>query len=182
MKFLTVYCGARDDVNHAFKDAAYALGSIMAERELGLVYGGGGRGLMGAVANGVLDNNGQVIGIIPERLKNLEMAKSNVSQLITTANMSERKVLMEERADGFLALPGGIGTMDELFQVMADWQLGYHKKPIGILNTLGYYDSLIGLLNQFVAEGFAPQSGIDALLIDFEPKSLIDRVESALAE
>lgn len=154
MDSIAVFCGSSEGYNEAYRETAYALGSVLAERGITLVYGGGKIGLMGAVAEGALQNGGKVIGIIPSFLQTKEIAHEGLTELIITDNMHDRKVKMYERCDGVITLPGGWGTMDEMFEMLTWGQLGLHTKPIGILNVNGYYDSLKVLMNNMVQEGF----------------------------
>ena len=141
-----------------------------------LVYGGGGRGLMGAVADGALGANGKVIGIIPRDLFKREGLHHGLTRLEAVDTMHQRKAMMAELSDGFLALPGGIGTMEELFEIWTWTQIGVHGKPCGILNVDGYYDGLLSFLDGMVDRGFLAQSHRDVVLVDDDPASLIERV------
>jgi uncharacterized protein (TIGR00730 family) len=142
---LAVYCGSRFGSNPAYAEAARQLGHTLAIRGIGLVYGGGKLGLMGTVADAALAAGGEVIGVIPEALREAEAAHLGCTELHVVSGMHERKAMMTDLADGFVTIPGGIGTMDELFEALS-WQLlGYHRKPVGLLNVAGYYDDLIRL-------------------------------------
>ncbi len=151
---LCVYCGSRPGNDPRFADAARAVGSWIGRHGGQLVYGGGNNGLMGLVADATLQAGGQVVGIIPESLVIKEFAKRDCTELHVVQTMHERKRMMAERADAFLALPGGIGTFEELFEVWTWRQLGYHDKPVGLLNVAGYYDALLSFMGQTVNAGF----------------------------
>ena len=151
---LCVYCGSRPGNDPRFADAARAVGSWIGRHGGQLVYGGGNNGLMGLVADATLQAGGQVVGIIPESLVIKEFAKRDCTELHVVQTMHERKRIMAERADAFLALPGGIGTFEELFEVWTWRQLGYHDKPVGLLNVAGYYDALLSFMGQTVNAGF----------------------------
>ena len=149
-----VYCGSRPGENPAFADAAKAVGSWIGRHGGQLVYGGGRSGLMGVVAEATRQAGGRVVGVIPQALVDKELANRACDELHIVQTMHERKAMMAERSDTFLALPGGIGTFEELFEVWTWRQLGYHDKPIGLLNVAGYYDALLGFLHTSVASGF----------------------------
>ncbi|MCE1192599.1 MAG: TIGR00730 family Rossman fold protein [Acidovorax sp.] len=148
-----VYCGSRPGENPAFADAARAVGSWIGRHGGQLVYGGGRSGLMGTVAEATRQAGGRVVGVIPQALVDKELANRQCDELHIVQTMHERKAMMAERSDAFVALPGGIGTFEELFEVWTWRQLGYHDKPVGLLNVAGYYDALLGFLNHSVASG-----------------------------
>lgn len=154
---LCVYCGSRPGENPLFAEAAHAVGAWIGERGGQLVYGGGRSGLMGIVADATQAAGGRVVGVIPQALVDKEHARHACDELHIVQNMHERKALMAERSDAFVALPGGIGTFEELFEVWTWRQLGYHDKPIGILNAGGYYDGLLDFLHTSVSSGFMGQ-------------------------
>jgi uncharacterized protein (TIGR00730 family) len=151
---ICVYCGSRPGAEPAFADAARQVGLWIAQNKGQLVYGGGHNGLMGMMADACLQAGGRVIGVIPKALVEKEWAHSGCSELHVVENMHERKRLMAERADAFLALPGGIGTFEEFFEAWTWRQLGYHDKPVGLLNLNGYYDKLLAFLSTAVQQGF----------------------------
>lgn len=151
MKSISVFCGSALGNDPLFASEAYALGSRLAEENIRLVYGGGKAGLMGEVARGALDAGGQVIGVIPEFLMEKEVAHDRLTELIITRNMHDRKLILNEKADGFITLPGGFGTLEELFEIITWLQLGLHNKPVGVLNVNGYYNHLFALLDHMVA-------------------------------
>ncbi|RZK81443.1 MAG: TIGR00730 family Rossman fold protein [Methylobacterium sp.] len=154
VRTVCVYCGSGFGGDPAFTAAAVTLGKALAEAGIGLVYGGGNVGLMGTVARAVLENGGHVTGIIPDFLKSRERMLDEIQETIVVEDMHTRKRLMFERSDAFVALPGGIGTFEELFEIWTWRQLGYHDKPTGILNVAGYYDGMLGFLAHSVREGF----------------------------
>jgi len=151
---ICVYCGSRPGENPAFAEAAQTVGRWIGAHGGQLVYGGGRSGLMGTVAEAVRLAGGRVVGVIPQALVDKELANRACDELHIVQTMHERKAMMAERSDAFLALPGGIGTFEELFEVWTWRQLGYHDKPIGLLNAAGYYDALLGFLHTSVASGF----------------------------
>lgn len=173
---ICVYCGSRDGDEPAFAAAAAAVGRGIAERGWQLVYGGGRAGLMGRVADAALAAGGRVVGVIPRSLMEREVGHAGLSELHVVDTMHQRKRLMAERSDAFVALPGGIGTFEELFEVWTWRQLGYHDKPVGLLNAAGYYDALLGFLARTVSHGFvsAPQHAL--LQVHHEPAALLDAI------
>ena len=175
-KRICVFCGARPGADPSWMSLARMVGASIAHRGYGLVYGGGGVGLMGAVAAGALDQDGEVIGVIPHLLMAQELGNLNVTRLEKVDSMAERKTRMIGLADGFVSLPGGLGTLDELFEVMTLRQIGFHQKPNGILNAEGYFDGLFGLLDGFVRNGFVGQQDVDALIIEASIDPLLDRL------
>lgn len=155
---LCVFCGSRFGGDPAYEETARELGAVMADRGIRLVYGGGSVGLMGVVANSVLENGGEVTGVIPQFLQDLEVGKSDVTELIITDNMHSRKHKMFDLSDGFISLPGGLGTLDETFEIMTWKQLKVHAKPIIILDVAGYWSDLTHLIDATIDKGFADQS------------------------
>ncbi|HJT40114.1 MAG TPA: TIGR00730 family Rossman fold protein [Sphingobium sp.] len=173
MKRLAVYCGSATPADPAFVEAAQLVGRTLAERGIGVVYGGGRLGLMGAVADAALAAGGEVIGVIPEALVGAEVAHRGCTALHVVQTMHQRKALFTDLSDGFVTLPGGVGTMDELWEAISWSQLGYHGKPVGLLNVGGFYDQLIAFNQHMIGAGFIrPQhagilihaDGIEALL------------------
>lgn len=181
MKRICVYCGSNSGKRAGYRAAAEALGGEMVRRGIGLVYGGGRLGLMGRIADSVADGGGEVIGVIPRLLYEKEAAHEGLSELKVVGDMHERKALMAELSDGFVALPGGLGTFEELFESLAWAKLGLHRKPCAVLNTSGYYDALADLLAHTVAEGFLGQASRDALIMDDHPGRLLQRMAQAAA-
>jgi uncharacterized protein (TIGR00730 family) len=177
---ICVYCGSRHGGRTEYTQAARDLGRLIGERGWGLVYGGGKVGLMGEVADAVLAAGGHVRGVIPESLKRREVGHDGLSELHVVPDMHQRKRLMAEHADAFVALPGGIGTLEELYEVWTWRQLGYHDKPIGLLNTAGFYDQLLAFMGHTVAEGFLDAAQNAVPQIDTDPARLLERL-AALA-
>jgi len=175
MKRVCVYCGSSAGRLPRYRDAARALGHEIAARGLGLVYGGAGIGVMGAVADAVLSRGGEVIGVIPHNLATKEVAHAGLSELLVVASMHERKARMEELSDGFIALPGGWGTFEEIFEMLTWAQLGMHQKPCGLLNVAGYYDHLFTFLEHAVAENFVRSEHQPMIIMEQDPVSLLDR-------
>ena len=174
MKYLTVYCGSRTGKEPAYGRAAEELGRELARRGWGLVYGGGRAGLMGIVADAVLTGGGPVIGVIPRAMMDRELAHRDLTELIVTADMHERKITMAARGHAFAALPGGIGTLEELFEVWTHGHLGYHAKPCGLLNVVGYWDPLLGLVDRMADQDFLWPETRDALVVRDHPRELLD--------
>lgn len=169
-----VYCGSRSGTSPAFRSAAEAIGQEIGARGWGLVYGGGNVGLMGAVADAALAVGAEVVGVIPERLVGLEVGHRGLTTLHVVETMHERKRLMAELADVFIALPGGIGTFEELFEVWTWRHLGYHDQPIGLLNVDGFYDPLLAFMRQTQATGFVDAAQQGMLTVGTEPAELLD--------
>jgi uncharacterized protein (TIGR00730 family) len=159
--------------------AVRALGLLLAAREIGLVFGGGGVGLMGELADATLDAGGEVIGVLPKSLGLKEVAHPRVEDIRIVKSMHERKAMMLELSDGFIAAPGGYGTLDELFEILTWRQLGLHEKPCGLLDVDGYFDPLLGLLDSSVSEGFIRPEHREMLLVAERPEDLIDRLETS---
>ena len=181
MKRITIFCGSSAGHDDLYLNHACLLGKTLADRGIGLVYGGAGVGLMGAVADGALSTGGEVIGVLPNILRPRELAHQGLTRLIMVETMHERKTKMFELCDGFIALPGGFGTMEELFEVITWAQLGLHKKPIGLLNINGYYDALIQLLSTMVDHGFLKDVNRQMLLISGDANDLLQRMNSYVA-
>jgi len=181
MKSLCIYCGASAGASPVYANAARAMAAAMVENDISLVYGGGRVGLMGVVADEVLRLGGQATGVIPQALMAREIGHAGLTHLHVVANMHERKALMAELADGFVALPGGIGTMEELFEAFTWSQLGLHDKPVALLNAAGYYDGLIGFLEHMVRERFLKAEQAALLLHDTQPAALVARLRDFTA-
>jgi uncharacterized protein (TIGR00730 family) len=173
-----VFCGASLGKDLKFRETAAVLGRMMAEENIELVYGGGSVGLMGVLADAVLDNGGKVTGVIPEYLKNLEVCHNGVTELVISKNMHERKNKMYELADYFLVLPGGIGTIDELAEVLTWSQLCIHKKACAIININGYFDDFLKFLKKSVAENFFKQEHYDMLIVAGSPEEAFKKCRS----
>jgi uncharacterized protein (TIGR00730 family) len=178
MKSISVFCGSSEGNDDYIISQAYNLGVEFAKKDITLVYGAAKIGIMGQVAKGVIDYHGKTIGVIPEFLKLKEVYHSNLSELIVTENMHQRKVIMYEKSDGFMILPGGFGTMDEFFEITTWGQLGLHSKPIGILNLNGFYDDLLALALTMVKKGFLKQANFDAVVIDTTIEGLLDKMNN----
>lgn len=178
MKNICVYCGSSPGLRPDYAQAARALAAAMVQRKLGLVYGGASVGLMGQVADAVLQLGGRVVGVIPEALARREVAHHGLTELHITHSMHERKTLMAELSDGFVALPGGIGTFEEIFEIWTWSQLGIHAKPCGLLNVAGYYDALTTFLDHATHEQFLRPTHRSLLMIESEPGALLDRFAS----
>jgi len=179
MKRLAVYCGSSMGADPAFAETARALGVEMARRGIGLVYGGGHRGLMGVVADAVLGAGGEAFGVIPQALVDLEVAHTGLTELHCVSNMHERKAKMTELCDAFVALPGGIGTFDELFEAWTWNALGYHAKPFALLNVAGFWDGLVDFLDHTTRSGFMSQARRDQLIVAGTMGEALDRLEEA---
>jgi uncharacterized protein (TIGR00730 family) len=178
---ICVFAGSRTGARTEYADAARRLGRALVERGYGLVYGGGKVGLMGIIADTVLSVNGHVTGVIPDALVTREVAHSRLSDLRVVRSMHERKAVMAELAQGFIALPGGIGTMEELFEVVSWAQLGIHVKPCGLLNLADYYGSLIHFLDHAVSEDFLKTKHRGLLIVEEDPVALLDRIAAAIS-
>ncbi len=178
LRRVCVFSGSNTGGRDVYAAAARQLGAALAERGIGLVYGGGSVGLMGVLADTMLERGGEVIGVIPRALATKEIAHQGLADLRVVASMHERKALMVELADGFVALPGGLGTFDELFEVITWAQLGLHAKPIGVLNVEGYFDALTALLERAIAEGFVLAVHRELLLTASEPRDLLARLSA----
>jgi uncharacterized protein (TIGR00730 family) len=176
MKSICIYCGSSVGINPEWAETARRLGTVLAERRLGLVYGGGRVGLMGIVADAVLRGGGRVVGVIPEALATKEVAHDGLTELHVVAGMHERKALMAHRADAFLTLPGGIGTFEEFFETLSWAALGLHHKPMGVLNIAGYFDPLLALLDHAVAERFLRREFLDLLVVSSDPAAIVDEL------
>lgn len=179
MKRLAVYCGSASPADPRYIQLAYDVGAALAQRGIGLVYGGGKLGLMGAVAKGAKDGGGEVIGIIPEALVKAEVANHDCDELISVSGMHERKQKFTDLSDGFVTLPGGVGTMDELWEAISWAQLGYHNKPVGLLNIAGYYDQLIAFNRHMVDVGFIRKQHKDIMLVDETIDALVDKMAAS---
>lgn len=174
LKRICVYCGSSKGTDPVFEKAAVHLGELLAARGIGLVYGGGHVGLMGVLADTVLRGGGEVTGIIPHALEKRELAHHSLSELIVCGSMHERKQHFHELSDAFIALPGGLGTFEELLETMTWMQLGIHKNPVGVLNVEGYYDALLALMGRAVSDGFLRRENRDLLLVGRTCEELLD--------
>ena len=177
MKRLAVYCGSASPADPVYIEAARSIGEALAARGIGVVYGGGRLGLMGAVADSALQAGGEVIGVIPEALVNAEVAHRELTELRVVKTMHERKALFTDLSDGFLTIPGGVGTMDELWEAVSWSQLGYHEKPVGLLNINGYFDHLIAFAAHMAEVGFVRPQHRDILIVDDGLDSLLEKMD-----
>ncbi len=182
MQSIAVFCGSSPGINPIYSETTKKLGESMAEQGIILVYGAGNVGLMGVVADAVLSKNGKVIGTIPQFLVDKEVAHYGISELIITETMHERKQKMVDVAEGIIVLPGGIGTLDEFFEMFTWQQLGLHDKPIGILNVNGYYDHLLAHINHMVKEGFLKDFHGERIMVDENPVQLIAKMKGQKIE
>ncbi|PSL45189.1 hypothetical protein B0H94_107194 [Salsuginibacillus halophilus] len=177
MQAITIFCGSRPGRDEVYSQAAYALGQEAAKAGLRVIYGGGSSGLMGAVAEGALAEGGKVTGVIPYSLKEKELAHDRLTELITVHTMHERKAQMYDQGDAFIALPGGIGTLEEFMEILTWHAIGAHAKPCGILNTNGYYDPMYDLLRHMTEEAFVTKETADRILLEDEPAKLIQQLQ-----
>ncbi|MGA8260367.1 MAG: TIGR00730 family Rossman fold protein [Arenicellales bacterium] len=179
MRRVCVFCGSSPGRSPAYRRAAEELAAVLSRRKIAVVYGGASVGVMGSLADAALERGGKVIGVIPERLVDKERSHDGLTELHVVKTMHERKALMGALSDGFIALPGGLGTLEEFFEVLTWNQLGIHSKPCGLLNSGGFYDALTNLLDHIVAEGFVPKRDRCLPIIDTSPDALLDRMERA---
>jgi len=178
MKRICVFCGSSPGRNPEYTIVAEKLGKILVEQKIGLVYGGGDVGLMGKIAHMVFEHGGEVIGVIPKALAEKEVAYKGLSDLRVVSSMHERKALMADISDAFISLPGGLGTIEEFFEVLTWAQLGIHNKPCGFLNVCGYFDYLIEFLERAVDQGFIKQEHKALFLSDDDPEKLLTQIKS----
>ncbi len=177
-----VFCGSSTGASPDYLRVAEELGILLAERKTGLVYGGANVGLMGMVARSCLDRGGEVIGVMPDDLVSRELAREDLTELHIVQTMHERKALMNELSDSFITLPGGIGTLEETFEMFTAMQLGYHGKPIAFLNINGFYDRLFGFLSHTVEKGFLRPEHLQKIIVEDTVVRLLDRVEAYIHE
>lgn len=178
MKRICVYSGSNLGSRPEYKENARLLGKILTENEIELVYGGSKIGLMGEVSSEVLKNNGKVIGVMPKSLFSGEMVHQNLTKLIEVDDMHQRKKTMSDLSDGFIALPGGLGTFEELFEMLSWAQLGIHKKPIGLLNISNFFDPILDMLKKACNEGFMNESNLKLILVSDNPELLINKMKN----
>ena len=181
MKKVVVFCGASLGFNPIYKEAAIALGNHFANNKIGLVYGGGKIGMMGAIADTILAHNGEVIGVIPELLEKEEVVHAGVEEMIVCKTMSERKVIMSQLVDGYITLPGGFGTLDELFEALTLGQLYIEQKPVGLLNINGFFDAVLLQLDKMITEGFLKQTNRDMLIVGTSVEDLMQKMNAYTA-
>src|ERR687894_832204 len=175
---ICVFCGTNTGARPSYGHAARELGRVLAEQEIELVYGGASVGIMGELADSVQEHGGHVTGIIPQQLMEKEAAHTGIANLIVVASMHQRKSQMADMSDGFIALPGGIGTLEGLFEILTWAQLGIHAKPAGILNIEGYFDKMTGFLDHAVQEGFLRDTRRDAIIVESDPRALLERMRA----
>lgn len=175
---ICVFCGSNEGNDLEVLEVSKALGKALAQREITLIYGAAKIGVMGVLAKSALEHNGRVIGVIPEFLKMKEVVHLGLTELITTENMHQRKLRMHQESDGFIALPGGLGTMEELFEILTWQQLGLHQKPIGLLNINGFYDDLIAMLETMVKRGFLSINHYNLLQVDTDIERLLEKMKT----
>ena len=178
MERIAVFCGSSTGFNRIYADDAKKLGVYMAKNNIGLVYGGGKIGIMGALADAVLENKGEVIGVIPDMLKHVEVAHTKITEMIVTKKMSKRKVTISKLVGGYIALAGGFGTLDEIFEAMTLGQLGIENKPVGILNTNGYFDHILKQLDVMVKEGFLKSSNRNMIIVSNSVEELVFKMNN----
>ena len=178
MKAIAVFCGSSSGNDVSIVEQSKRLGETFVSRDITLVYGGSKIGIMGTVAKAVINGNGKTIGVIPKFLQTKEIVNNSLTELIITDNMHDRKVIMYDKSDGFIIIPGGFGTMDEFFEITTWGQLGLHTKPIGILNSYGYYDALIEQCKVMVEKGFLKQENLDAVVIDSTIDGLLEKMDN----
>lgn len=178
MKYISVFCGSSSGVEAIFIEQATLLGKTLAHRGYGIVYGGARVGLMGAVANGALNEEGEVIGVIPGFLQQKELEHTQLSRIHIVETMHERKAMMNELCDAVIALPGGYGTLEELFEMLTWGQLALHKKPVALLNVEGYYDPLVAMTEKMIEKGFLKKEYQDLLIVDDNIERLLYKMEN----
>ncbi len=176
MKSISVFCGANTGFDPAFSKIARSAGETLAKRSIRLVYGAGNIGLMGVIADAVLENGGQVLGVIPDFLKEKEVCHTGLTELIVTNTMHKRKEIMAENSDGFVILPGGFGTLDEFFEILTWRQLRLHNKPIGLLNVNGFYDHLLAHVRKMWKEGFLKDSNLALVTVSDNLNDLLEKM------
>lgn len=173
---IAVFCGSSRGTERIFEEHAYELGKTLAVQNIELVYGGANVGLMGTVANGVMENGGKAIGVLPAFLKKVEIANLNLTELVMVDTMHQRKAKMNELSDGVIALPGGFGTLEEFFEMLTWAQLGLHRKPVALLNVDGFYDALLALVDTMVDRGFLRKENREMLLVSDNIEDLLDKM------
>lgn len=178
MKKVAVFCGSSLGFNEVYRNDAIELGLQFVKNNIGLVYGGGKIGMMGVIADTIIANNGNVIGVIPGLLRHEEVAHTEINEMIVTKTMSKRKVKISKLVDGYIALPGGFGTLDEIFEALTLGQLGIEKKPIGLLNTNGFFNFTLKQLDVMVSEGYLKQSNRDMLLVSDSVEELLLKMKN----
>lgn len=178
MKRLCIFCGAKSGTNPVYTSAAENMATIMVDHQIELIFGGGKVGLMGVLADTILAKGGKVQGVIPQGLMDEEVAHTGLTELHVVKTMHHRKELMYNLSDGFIAIPGGFGTLDEFFEILTWSQLGLHKKPIGFLNVNGFFDHLINHFEHIVSEGFVEQALVERIMVEEDEANLLNKLES----
>ncbi|QOY38404.1 TIGR00730 family Rossman fold protein [Anaerobacillus isosaccharinicus] len=178
MKKIAVFCGSSSGFDPCYMEAARALGKKLAEEKIDLIYGGAQVGCMGAVADAVIESGGNVIGVIPKKLMRVEIAHDNLTELHVVETMHERKAMMAELADGFIAMPGGSGTLEEWFEVLTWAQIGYHQKPCSLLNVNNYYTPLLSLFDHMIEQGFVREEYRPLIIMEQDPAKLVHRLQN----
>jgi uncharacterized protein (TIGR00730 family) len=181
MKSIAVYCGASFGADPKYADAARALAQVLVAHNIGLVYGGGNVGLMGVIADEVLRLGGEVTGVIPRALVEREVGHAGLTRIFVVKDMHERKAMMADLSDGFIAMPGGMGTLEELFEMLTWSQLGIHAKPVGVLNVGGFYDGLVSFLGHLQGEGFVRAEHAGLMMVESTPEAIVRRLQAARA-
>ena len=176
LKRICVFAGSSKGIRTEYQEAARALGHALGARGIGVVYGAGGIGLMGVLADAVIEKGGEITGVIPDKLMDMEVAHERITELRVVRTMHERKALMAELSDGFVALPGGLGTLEETMEMLTWLQLGYHDKPVGLLNIRGYYDPLLAFFRHMNEEGFISEKILDSFTVDDTTEGLVRRM------
>jgi len=181
MKKIAIFCGASTGFNKIYRQKATELGNYLADNKITMIYGGGKIGMMGAIANAMLKNNGTVIGVIPHLLRHEEVEHNGVTEMLISKNMSKRKVTISKKADAYIAMPGGFGTLDEIFEALTLGQLGIENKPIGILNTNGFFDHLLKQLDLMVVEGFLKIENRNMIIVHDNIPKLLEKMSDYTA-
>ena len=176
MKSVCIFCGSKNGIRNEYAENARKIGELFVQNNIAMIYGGATNGIMGIIADTMMQLGGHVIGVIPTIIADRELAHKNISALHVVESMSERKTKMIELADAFITLPGGVGTMDEMFEVLAFTHLGVNEKLIGVLNVKGYYNMLIEFIDHSVTEGFVPSRVKDLIVVDEDPKHLLTKM------
>ncbi|OCG78282.1 Rossman fold protein, TIGR00730 family [Gilliamella sp. Nev6-6] len=181
-KNICVFCGANDGSHFEYRTQAELLGKTLAEQNRRLIYGGGNKGLMGVIANSVLEHGGKVIGIIPKRLVEAETAHHGITRLEIVDNMHQRKARLAELADSFIAMPGGTGTLEEIFEVWTAMQIGYHEKPVALFDVMRFWQPMLNFLQHAVDEGFIRDSFYQTLIVSENSQSLLQKIDNFIAK
>jgi uncharacterized protein (TIGR00730 family) len=176
MKSVCIFCGSKSGIQKEYAENAKLLGELFVKNNIAMIYGGATNGIMGVIADTMMKHGGKVIGVIPTIIADRELAHKNISTLHVVASMSERKTKMIELADAYITLPGGVGTMDELFEVLAFTHLGVNEKLVGVLNVKGYYNRMLEFIDHAIAEGFVPSHVKELIVVDEHPEQLLNKM------